>query len=536
MTLISFCSLANCTDGSDPVAGLVADASGNLLGTTLYGGANPVGGSGGGTVFEIAKTADGYANTPSVLYSFCAETNCTDGAGPIASLIADTGGNLFGTTSGGGAYRGGTVFEIAKTADGYANTPTIVYSFCAESNCTDGVFPQASLLADTNGNLFGTTRGGLVDLGGGHRVFLDGTVFEIAKTADGYANTPTVLYSFCAETNCTDGRTPDASLIADASGNLFGTTEDGGRFDGGTVFEIAKTADGYASTPTILYSFCAETNCTDGGSPFASLIADAAGNLFGTTSGGGAYGGGTVFEIAKTAEGYANTPTILYSFCAETNCTDGRIPAASLLADASGNLYSTTREGGAYGGGTVFEIAKTADGYANTPTVLYSFCAETNCADGQYPVASLIADARGNLFGTAKAGGAYGGGPSSGGTVFEITDSGFVTGPVVIPPSEITTTASGLGYSRVSRTFNGTVTITNIIASPISGPFSILFTGLTAGVTLANATGSYSGSPYLVVPSITNLGAGQSATVGVQFADPSFGAINFTSVIYSGSL
>jgi len=237
------------------------------------------------------------------------------------------------------------------------------------------------------------------------------------------------------------------------------------------------------------------------------------------------------------------TPTLmtLISFCSLANCTDGSDPVAGLVADASGNLLGTTLYGGANpvggsGGGTVFEIAKTADGYANTPTVLYSFCAETNCADGQYPVASLIADARGNLFGTAKAGGAYGGGPSSGGTVFEITDSGFVTGPVVIPPSEITTTASGLGYSRVSRTFNGTVTITNIIASPISGPFSILFTGLTAGVTLANATGSYSGSPYLVVPSITNLGAGQSATVGVQFADPSFGAINFTSVIYSGSL
>jgi uncharacterized repeat protein (TIGR03803 family) len=130
------------------------------------------------------------------------------------------------------------------------------------------------------------------------------------------------------------------------------------------VFEITKTASGYATTPTILYSFCAQTNCTDGASPFAGLIADANGDLFGTTRAGGAHGGGTVFELAKSATGYASTPTVLYSFCAQTNCTDGELPAAGLILDAAGNLFGTTEGGGVHGeGGTVFEVTF----FAGTP-------------------------------------------------------------------------------------------------------------------------------------------------------------------------
>jgi uncharacterized repeat protein (TIGR03803 family) len=139
----------------------------------------------------------------------------------------------------------------------------------------------------------------------------------------------------------------------------------------------------------------------------AGLIADADGNLFGTTVFGGANGGGTVFEIAKTAAGDASTPKSLVSFCALANCTDGQRPEAGLIADADGNLFGTTVFGGANGGGTVFEIAKTAGGYASTPTILVSFCALANCADGANPFAGLIADANGNLFGTARSGGTY---------------------------------------------------------------------------------------------------------------------------------
>jgi uncharacterized repeat protein (TIGR03803 family) len=220
--------------------------------------------------------------------------------------------------------------------------------------------------------------------------------------------------------NCADGAFPRAGLIADDRGNLFGTTFNGGAHGLGTVFEIPKTRHGYASTPTILVSFCTLANCTDGRAPFAGLIGDARGNLFGTTPDGGAHGLGTVFEIAKTDTGYASTPTILVNFCALANCADGSSPFAGLIADASGNLFGTTAGGGAHSEGTVFEIPKTATGYAAIPTTLVSFCSLTNCADGFGPENDLIADRKGNLFGTTV---------GQAGTVFKITDSGFVVPP-----------------------------------------------------------------------------------------------------------
>ena len=324
------------------------------------------------------------------------------------------------------------VVVILASGPSLAWTPTTLVSFCALANCADGSRPEAGLIADANGNLFGTTR-----FGGANG---SGTVFEIAKTASGYASTPTTLVNFCSLANCADGSFPVAGLFADAKGNLFGTTSSGGANDGGTVFEIAKTrkprsnseddrAGGYASIPTILVSFCALANCADGRTPKSSLMGDARGNLFGTTEAGGANSQGTVFEIAKTASGYASTPTVLISFCALANCADGSFPVAGLIADANRNLFGTTAAGGANAGGTVFEIAKTAGGYASTPTTLVNFCSLVNCADGATPAADLIADANGNLLSTTFVGGAFGG-RNSGGTVYEIVDSGFVVPPI----------------------------------------------------------------------------------------------------------
>ena len=186
-------------------------------------------------------------------------------------------------------------------------------------------------------------------------------MFEIVKTSSGYASTPTTLVSF----DDTNGANPVAGLIADANGNLFGTTEAGGASGTGTVFEIVKTSSGYASTPTTLVSF----DDTNGAIPAASLIADANGNLFGTTYAGGASGYGTVFEIVKTSSGYASIPTTLVSF----DNTNGANPLASLIADANGNLFGTTSAGEASGYGTVFEVTKTSSGYSSTPTTLASF-------------------------------------------------------------------------------------------------------------------------------------------------------------------
>ena len=327
------------------------------------------------------------------------------------------------------------MFEIAKTAGGYASTATTLVSI----NGSDG-----SLIADANGDLFGTTKFSLYD---------SGTVFEIAKTAGGYASAPTTLVSF----NVSDGRQPEAGLIADSHGDLFGTTARGGGANGtvgnGTVFEIAKTAGGYASAPTTLVRF----NATDGDFPTGSLLADVHGDLFGTTEGGGATGDGIVFEIVKTPTGYASNPTTLVSF----NDADGSSPDGGLLADAHGDLFGTTELGGANDDGTVFEIKKTAAGYASTPTTLVSF----NSADGASPLSGLIADADGDLFGTTSAGGA-----NNDGTVFEMTNSGFVpAGSAVKPENDGILFWSTDGQAAIWG-MDGTNVIAGGTVSPNPGP------------------------------------------------------------------
>ena len=369
----------NHANGAFPVGGLITDAAGDLFGTTQHGGANN-----DGTVFEIVKTASGYASTPTVLINF----NHANGAVPEGGLITDAAGDLFGTTQHGGANDDGTVFGILKTASGYASTPTVLANF----DTTHGAQPRAGLTIDAAGDLFGTTS-----TGGANNV---GTVFEIANTAFGYASTPTVLFNF----DTTHGATPLADLITDAAGDLFGTTSAGGANGVGTVFEIVKTASGYASTPTVLANF----DTTHGAQPQAGLTIDAAGDLFGTTFGGGANNRGTVFGILKTASGYASTPTVLANF----DDAHGAFPVGGLITDAAGDLFGTTSDFGANGVGTVFEIVKTAFGYVSTPAVLANF----DTTHGAVPEGGLITDAAGDLFGTT-----FGGGANGFGTVFEIT-------------------------------------------------------------------------------------------------------------------
>jgi uncharacterized repeat protein (TIGR03803 family) len=390
ITLLSF----DGTDGWLPEAGLITDAAGDLFGTTLQGGVYA-----DGAVFELVNNGGGsYASTPTELIRLTSGgSNGTGGTNPVGGLIADAAGNLFGTTSKGGALgNGGTLFEIPYINGSYSGTPIILVSFDnVHLNSTQGVTPDSGLIVDAAGDLFGTTlQGGATG---------DGTVFELPFVNGSYPSTPTTLVSF----NVADGSFPQAGLIADAKGDFFGTTPQGGASNAGTVFEIPSFGGGIIT----LVSFTP----TNGPGAAAGLIMDAAGDLFGTTYAGGANSYGTVFEIAKTSTGYASTPTTLVSF----DGTNGATPEAGLIIDAAGNLFGTTSGGGTYNEGTVFEIPLVSGSYVSPPTTLVSFNVANG--DGAYPAAALTADAAGNLFGTTEQGGANGDG-----TVFEVTDSGFV--------------------------------------------------------------------------------------------------------------
>jgi uncharacterized repeat protein (TIGR03803 family) len=287
-----------------------------------------------------------------------------------------------------------TVATLAPQSGASAVRLKTLYSFCAQENCTDGSEPGAGVIMDAAGHLYGTTATG----GNAGPYVSAGTVFELTPNAAKTKWTETVLYSFCAQggTSCTDGDGPAAGLIRDAAGNLYGTTTGGGAHAGpsgsgeGTVFELSPDATG-TWTETVLYSFCAQENCTDGDSPEASLIRDAAGNLYGTTPTGGAHaalgnGGGTVFELTRNAAKATWTEKVLYSFCASSVavlCSDGAGPAGGLIRDAAGNLYGTTEAGGASGSDTVFQLIPNAAKSTWTHKILYSFCPQFGCTDGQ---------------------------------------------------------------------------------------------------------------------------------------------------------
>ncbi len=316
----------NGTDGLDPDGGAIFDAAGNLYGTTWAGGTYD-----GGTVYELTPAAGG-GWTEKVLHSF--NNNGTDAAYPAAGLIFDAAGNLYSTTAGGGAYRNGAVFELTPTAGG-GWTEKVLYSF--NGNGTGGDAPYSGLVFDAVGNLYGTTYYG--------GTYSGGTVFELSPQAGG-GWTEKVLHSFG---NGTDASAPFSGLTFDTAGNLYGTSEIGGADSAGTVYELSPQAGG-GWTEKVLYSFA--NNGTDGTVPRAGVIFDAAGNLYGTAFAGGAYKLGALFELTP-AGGGTWTEKVLHSF---GNGTDGADPYAMLVFDTAGNLYGTTYQGGSYGGGTVFRF------------------------------------------------------------------------------------------------------------------------------------------------------------------------------------
>jgi uncharacterized repeat protein (TIGR03803 family) len=334
------------------------------------------------------------AQTFTTLYSFCSQSGCPDGQYPNAGLVQATNGDLYGTTPGAGAYGAGTVFKITPSG-----ALTTVFNF----DTTDGAGPEAPLVQATNGNLYGTTAAG-----GANNA---GTVFRMTPSGR-----VTTLYSFCSQSGCPDGYSPGAGLVQATNGDFYGTTDGGGANDDGTVFKIAPSGE-----LKTLDSFCYQSGCPGSVSPVPGLIQAINGDFYGTTYFGGSncapFGCGTVFKI--TASGILTT---IYSFCSQTACTDGSGPSAGLVQGTNGDFYGTTAFGGVNGNyagyGTVFKITP-----RGTLTTLHSFCPQGACTDGAYPQGGqLVLATDGNFYGTT-----YLEGANDAGTVFKITPGGKLT-------------------------------------------------------------------------------------------------------------
>jgi len=396
-------------DGAGPESNLIMDGHGNLYGTTFAGGTGPCDG-GCGTVFELSPNSSG-GYTERVIHSF--QGSLVDGQMPEAPLTFDAKGNLYGTTLSGGqslTRAAGTVFKLTRQADGDW-TETVLHSFNgALDGGTDGGEPQAGVVFDAAGNLYGTTAGGGTGVGcvGGNGC---GTVYELSPTAEGKWR-ETILHNFTNDHS--DGWIPQSTLIMDLAGNLYGTTYYGGSAPagGGTVFRLSPSSDGWQES--ILYNF----RCSaDGCSPYSGVVFDAAGNLYGNTVGGGGNPArGVAYQLTPNTMG-GWTENVIHTF--GLSASDGVMPYGNPIVDAAGNVYGTTFGGGGgqnsscLGGcGTVFELSpKEGGGYSESILTRFG-----NGGQGSSPLTGLLMDDTGNLYGTA----AFGGGAGAGGVVFEI--------------------------------------------------------------------------------------------------------------------
>jgi uncharacterized repeat protein (TIGR03803 family) len=419
-TLLS--TFEESTDGGHPLAALIQATDGHFYGTASAGGTQ-----GGGTVFKVNTSGK---LTP--IYNFCTLASCADGKSPEGALVQAPNGDFYGTTTAGGANNAGTVFRLTST--GVLKT---LYSFCpggTSLGCPDGLKPEAGLVRATSGDFYGTTAEG-----GAHG---GGEVFEISPTG----GTPTVIYSFCTVSGCTDGQKPVAPLIQAANGDLYGTTESGGSKGYGTIFSI------HAGTLTTMHNF----NKSQGSHPEAALVEGGNGDLYGTTLGGGSLNDGTIFQITS-----GGTLTMLYSFCGTIpiGCPNGEFPQSALVLGTDGNLYGTANgEGGptSSASGTLFQITT-----GGALTLLYVFCETSPCTDGSVPQGGLMQATNGTFYGTTL------GAIDNAGTVFSLS---LGLGPFVEPQ----TTTGKAGAS------------VNILGNDLKGATSVTFNGTPAEFSVAS--------------------------------------------------
>lgn len=397
-------------DGTNPRSGLTSDASGNLYATTEYGGGSSGCPNGCGAALKFSP-ASGGGWTEIILHSF---TGGSDGGNPYGSLVADSSGNLYGTASRGGnlsasacvPYGCGVVFEFSPNSSG-GWTETVLHTFDGER---DGAVPWTSLTIDSTGNLYGTAASG-----GNLTVtpcapYGCGVVFELSQTSGVWKET--VLQAFSG----TNGWQPFGTLTFDASGNLYGTTLQGGIVPQcesagcGIVFKLSP-AEGLWKE-TVLHTFTGP----DGSMPEGGVAFDSVGNLYGTAATGGENAGcdgegcGTVFELSPTTHGPWKF-TGLHAF-SDKHQQYGFYPSGTPVLDSAGNLYCVTGEGGAFKYGVAFKLALNSGVWQET--VLHSFNSTTH--DGTSPYGGMVSDSSGTLYGADMAGGKYGVG-----AIFEIT-------------------------------------------------------------------------------------------------------------------
>lgn len=385
-------------DGDLPQS-LIFDQSGNLYGTTAFGGTNSdadCNSHGCGTIFQLSPNSDG-TWSESVLYDFCAAgPHCQDGYNPNSGLVFDAAGNLYGTTLSGGPYGWGEVFELSPQAIGPWSF-NILYYFCP-ATCSDGKDPSGALAIDAGGNLYGTTSSG------GNN--FSGTVFELSPpAAQGGSWTETVLYAFCTKTQgkaCLDGNNPIGGVTFDSLGNLIGTTAEGGQYRNrncndagcGTVFKLSPSAGGW------VYTLLNAPIPSVGFDPLAPVVTDASGAAYGTFAQGGKNGDGALFKVLLNGQ-HSSIPLIP---------ADGTYPSGDTALVLGANaIYGSAAGSGSDSPGTIFQI--TSSGQEN---VLYRFCSQSGCADGESPL-GLTSNNSGALYGVAA-----GGGTGNSGVVFEL--------------------------------------------------------------------------------------------------------------------
>jgi hypothetical protein len=380
--LRNFCALANCADGKQP-DGLVMDAAGTVFGSTVYGGAH-----GSGVIFQIVPNFNGTSKY-TVLYSFCALKDCTDGFSPAPGLVVDTKDNIYGVAT--SEAEGSTIFELSPDAAHKHWTYKILVGGLAYQPYWGMSYAGQNSGAPWNGT----------------QPLYISRVTSVQQLV-GSNNTWSLknIYTFCQLPNCADGTGSLGELGIDGNGNIYGASSGGGAYSGGALFELSP--NGSAWKETVLYSFCGVPGCYDGYDLNTGVSIDAAGSLYGTSHWGGRYNEGEIYKFQMAPKPVLTIP---YSFCSISQCIDGKNPGTSnLIISSSGTIYGSTPVGGQYtrdpqlqGGGVLY-------GYNGKETEYHQFCEKTNCTDGEFPQGQMIFGPMGTVIGATTQGGAHGGG------------------------------------------------------------------------------------------------------------------------------